>query len=154
MSRGHPLVFTLLCSLLFFTYSEGWSETDLYNQFVKDELTIDDAPFSCDNTCQLPILNNPALGGCGLDGNLYFNKLGNSSLSSYFQCLIKNIGQPNPNVGINYPGSCGCPNYCSNITNAGSCVNNECQCNSAWNGPDCSQGNDHVFSLYPKIFSY
>jgi len=123
------LMFCFLCL--------AWREEDI-ETIAFGEALWDDR-FSCDNTCELEITWTSPLGACGLDGNQYYNKLKNSTLSSYFQCLIKNIGKPNPNIGIYYPGSCGCPNYCNNITSSGTCVNGKCECKSGWTGPDCSQ---------------
>lgn len=139
--RTQPSLFCkiFLCSL-FIVNCYAWSEEEVIDRFLARENDDSPPPFSCDSTCAVPMEGLPALGACGLDGNLYFNRFANSTLSSYFQCLIKNIGQPNPNIGINYPGSCGCPNYCGNITNSGSCVNGKCECASGWGGPDCSQG--------------
>ena len=122
-----PLLVVLLACIL---VANAWEIPNLV-EFDK---------FQCDIRDQLPITWASPLGACGLDGNVYYNALGNSTLSSVFLCMIKSLSKPNPNIGFSYPGYCGCPNSCSNATANGNCIGGSCQCGSGWSGPDCSQG--------------
>ena len=64
--------------------------------------------FECSNKCALPITWDVPVTACGQDNNNYLNALCDATLSTDLQCLIKGVGRPFPNVGISYPGSCGC----------------------------------------------
>jgi len=126
------LIFGLVC------FAQAFDFTELENRIASHDRELN-GPISCNSLNQIPITWTSPLSGCGLVGNLYYNVLANSTLSSLFQCMIKNFGAPYPNIGFIYPGQCGCPNHCSNITMNGNCVGNTCACESGWYGSDCSQ---------------
>jgi len=99
----------------------------------------------CDD-CALP-LNwvQYQVEACGQDMKVYPNFLCNSTLASYLQCKIKGFGPKQVPVGISYPGVCGCPSYCMEMTGQGKCILGKCECASGWTGDDCSLvslGND------------
>ena len=114
-----------------------WASTGILDRYLLEMEGGD--RFSCEKMAGVPITWTSPLGACGLDSRTYFNQMGNSTMTSYLQCLIKGIGKPFKNVGIAYPGSCGCPIFCNNATLQGNCIENQCQCNSGWEGVDCSQ---------------
>lgn len=129
----------VLFFLCLISISQAFDFTELENRIASHDRELN-GPISCNSLNQIPITWTSPLSGCGLDGNLYYNVLANTTVSSLFQCMIKNKGAPYPNIGFIYPGQCGCPNHCSNITMNGNCVGNTCACESGWYGSDCSQG--------------
>jgi len=66
---------------------------------------------------------------CGTDNQTHFVGDSNEIGSCYWsECQVT----------AQYPGQCGCPNFCGSRFSQGFCWNGECVCNYGYAGPDCT----------------
>lgn len=100
---------------------------------LDDEVRDSNETFICDDVCNAPITWDWPEYACSQEGQTIRSALCGSGLYTYLYCYATY-----ELIGFNYPGNCGCPNYCTNSTGNGQCMNNQCSCAPGFGGQDCS----------------